>query len=368
MGGGSFSGGSASNSGKGALINYFDKTQGSTGASNAINSSGSSNPVTTPGSSGGSGGAGGQPLGTTPGARSDNSSQGFSQNPAARAAVGGNDVLSNVLNKASDMAGSILGTATSPAPTPVLGQRKAWPKLNPEEVIPRLELLRTDAFRFNQGSLPLCTAGAFFFHCFSLKPAETLEFGKTLFGMGQAKLGRLDVRPGSDLRTADYTAIFTNSDLKFAPPQADWMLMCSIRDSTNWWFDFEGAPDEIIATSTSNGNLRDWYEDTGLFSRVEFEEYLLTDSSVAEVKALSKTANNGIAWTVKTKILRSHFPTTDSWVPSRHVIGITSTPVVDEATGKIRFEYWTWGFAPREIEEDLDFVRDCICGIFVVTA
>jgi len=58
-------------------------------------------------------------------------------------------------------------------------------------------------------------------------------------------LGDMKISPGSDLRAADYGAIATR--FPNIPPQTDWMLMCSVRDSENWFFDFEGSPDELFA-------------------------------------------------------------------------------------------------------------------------
>jgi hypothetical protein len=48
-------------------------------------------------------------------------------------------------------------------------------------------------------------------------------------------------------------------------------------------------------------------------------------------------------------------------------MAMASTPVIDEANNSIKFEYWTWGEPTRMLEEKLDFVRDCIMGITVVT-
>jgi hypothetical protein len=116
--------------------------------------------------------------------------------------------------------------------------------LNPDEVLPRITALAQTPYLFQQGNLDLCVAGTFFYHMFVLKPSETAQFSKGLYGQGQAVLGKLNVTPGDDLRNANYRSMFQKTDLKFVPPQADWMLMGSIRDSENRWFDYEGDPTE----------------------------------------------------------------------------------------------------------------------------
>ena len=68
------------------------------------------------------------------------------------------------------------------------------------------------------------------------------------------------------------------------PPQADWMLMSSIRDSSNWFFDFEGSPDESTSMKTSSSELSEWYAKTGFYSSVTYSG----DTSLAKIKAISK--------------------------------------------------------------------------------
>ena len=145
------------------------------------------------------------------------------------------------------------------------------------------------------------------------------------------------------------------------------MLMCSVRDSTNWAFDFEGDPNESVAVATAASDVNDWYNKTGFFSSVKWDPYYLTDPSAATLQGLNKNDHNGIALWIKTKMLRSQFQIADSWMPSKHTLALTKTPVVDEAANSITLEYWTWGMPPRTLTEKLDFVRDCIMGITVVT-
>jgi hypothetical protein len=188
-----------------------------------------------------------------------------------------------------------------------LSTRKAWPNLDSNQVLPRIPTLSLSPYLFQQGSVPLCVAGTFFFHLFSLKPTETAQFAKDLYGQGQAVLGKMNIAPSDDLRNANYNDIFLHTELKLVPPQLDWMLMCSIRDSQNWFFDYEGDATDSIAAHTSGGAIVDWYNKTGFFSSVAYDPYYLTDPSVATLSALQKTTTNAIALGVKTKILRSHY-------------------------------------------------------------
>ena len=221
------------------------------------------------------------------------------------------------------------GPGATESPTGALTTRKAWPNLDSTTVLARIEALSKDANLFNQGSIGLCTAAAFFHHIIQRDPSAFKAFGTALYGAGIGFLGSLKVNPGSDLRNADYAAL----SAKFfgMPPQADWMLMSALRDSENWFFDFEGAPDESIAMETSAKEMSGWYEDTAFYNAVSYE----TDTSLAGIKAINKTAHNQIALWIKEALIQPGNGT--------HMITVEGPIAIDEAKDTVSLAYWTWG-------------------------
>lgn len=329
-GGGGISAGSHSEDG--AKINYFDKTKGadtgSGGSGSTSGSGGAAAPVTGGGSSGG-----GEATGTSGGGSSAGSSSGgagsYSQNPAALAATwGGTQPATTLLDKAMDHLSTALGE-----PAPGFGSSsgsKAWPFLDGQQVLGRLHTLAGDPNAFNQGGLGLCTAAAFFHHALQRKPAEFESFGKALYGGGIGFLGKLKVAPGWDLRHTDYAALAqANTGL---PPQAEWMTMSGLRDSENWFFDFEGAPDEDVAMKTSMEEMSGWYGDTGFWTGVTTSE----DTSDAAISALSKTGSNQLALWIRMPMIGDSRPGT-------HMITVEGPLTLDKATDTAQFDYWTWG-------------------------
>ncbi|GFN30044.1 hypothetical protein [Paenibacillus xylaniclasticus] len=342
-GGGGISGGS-NHSQDGAKINYFDKTQGQNGAASG-------------GASGGGGGAvapvsgGGSSSGGTPAG----GGAGYSQNPAALAATWGDSqsrsgVVSQFLDKVS---GAINGSAgDSPASSP-LEARKAWPKLDPTQVLTRIEQLKNNANLFNQGRIGLCTAACFYHHIIQKEPAKFESFAKALYGGGIGFLGNLKVAPDYDLRNADYNALA--SQWPNMPPQADWMLMSALRDSENWFFDYEGAPDEDIAMETPTKELCEWYKKTGFYTDAVFKE----DRSITGIKAINKTANNHIVLWIRTALLQPGDGT--------HVITLESPITVDEANDKITFDYWTWANPIKTMSTSLSNFKANYLGAITAT-
>jgi len=247
----------------------------------------------------------------------------------------------------------------------------AWPNLDSEQVLPRIQKLLQEPFLFQQGVIGLCTAVTFLYHIFELKPMETVQFAKDLYIHGHSMLGKMDIRPLKDLLNADYQSIFLIKGMREAPPQADWMIMCSICSSETWWTKIVGPPSDYNPdVDASTSEMAGWYTSTGFFTTVKYVSYWVTDPSVETMQGLVKKDDNAIALWIKPKLLRSLYP----WVldlpildNDTHMIAMTSTPVIDKAMNKIEFMLWTWGEPPKLLKEELDFIRDCILGIIVAT-
>lgn len=342
--GGGISGGSG-HSQDGAKINYFDKTQGQTSAGSTASGAGAIAPV-----SGGSQSGGGNANGSSNGSFSSNGTgSSYSQNPAALAATwGDSQSRSGLINRIVDkFAGEFDGDATSPSAP--LTTRKAWPKLDGNTVLTRIEKLSGNANLFDQGAVGLCTAAAFFHHIIQKNSSEFESFAKSLYGAGLGFLGKFKIAPDSDLRNVDYSALAT----KFPglPPQADWMLMSSIRDSENWFFDFEGAPDESTAISTSAKELSEWYKKTGFYSDVTYSD----NRSLASIKAIQKTASNHIAIWIKIPLLQPGTAT--------HIITLEGPIKIDEPNDNVTFDYWTWGQPIKTLNTTLTALKSNFLGV-----
>lgn len=248
---------------------------------------------------------------------------------------GGDGLFGEVLETVLGMApgGS---SAASPA-------KAAWPRLDRTTVLTRLKDLKADPNLFNQGALGLCTAATFYHHIIQKNPDEFHKYGMALFDTGIGFLGNLKVAPDDDLRNTDYSALAKRFLLM--PPQADWMLMSALRDSTNWFFDFEGGPDESVAMRTSLKELSEWYKDTGFYSSVDFSD----ERGLAKIKTIQKTANNHVALGIKMTLLG---------MPGRaHMITLESPMTIDEANNKVTFDYWTWGKPVQTLKTTVDALK-----------
>ena len=216
----------------------------------------------------------------------------------------------------------------------LLGEKDAWPNLDSAQVRTRLkELLDSKGDKFDQGTLGLCSAAAFFHHVIQARPLEFYLFADALYRDGFARLGQLYVAPGRDVRNADFKAL--KKKFGAMPPQADWMLMSALRDSENWLLDFQGGENEDEAMETTAEELAGWYRKTGFYSKVIYS----TERTPAAIDALERNnPSNQIALAVWAKLIPGYEQST-----SGHAITVEGDLKVDIPNNRIEFDYWTWG-------------------------
>ena len=117
------------------------------------------------------------------------------------------------------------------------------------------------------------------------------------------------------------------------PPQAEWMLMSALRDSENWFFDYQGDPDEWIASRTYAKELSEWYEKTGFYTSVAFSD----DPSPGAIKSITKKTTNHIALCIRVSPLPGYAGRSDG-----HVITVEGPITINEAADSVTFKYWSW--------------------------
>ncbi len=319
------SGPGSNHSQDGAKVNYFDKT--AKPSTNGAGGGGSGAAIEAGGSTSGSSGVAD---GSAGGATTGSGSNGYSQNPGILSATWGD--AKPISSTVGNLIDKIVGSEEEPQSGNVaLGNATAaWPYLDKVAVLDRIKLLRGDPDLFDQGRMGLCTAAAFYHHALQRSPDKMAQLGNALLNQGVGYLGNLKIRAGYDLRHADYAKLAAASP-PFVP-QAEWMLMSSLRDSENIWFDFEGGLDENYSMSTSAKELSGWYEDTGFYSNVGYTD----DTSIAKIKTLKKAANNQLALWIRTNMISPGSNT-------GHMISVESPIAIDPATNTISFDYWTWG-------------------------
>ena len=110
-----------------------------------------------------------------------------------------------------------------------------------------------DPILINQGQVGLCPSAAVVYSLAKSNPADYARAVTRLYEYGRATIGEWKLEPGSDLKTYKLPATA-------GIPEADWIIMASIRDSENWFFDYQSETDEGGAWG---GEVAKWLKKAG---------------------------------------------------------------------------------------------------------
>ena len=333
MSGGARGGGADGSSQQGAKINYFDKTAAAPAAGGGgAAQGGAPTPAVAPGGSS-AGGEATKPPTTN-----------YSQNPAALQSVWGDT------KSPSDMVGGLvdkvgLGGSGAPPPDgrPPLESRRAWPVLDPDAVLSRIEELRRNPSLLDFGYVGLSPAANFYRNIATAKPDEFADFAKTLYASDVAFLGDRKVSPSTSVRALDYGEIAVNRGRPM-PPQADWMLMVALRDSEFWLTDTEGL-DAASVLLLASREYSDFYRSTGWYTSVEFDG----DTSRAAIETLNPAADGSNHVTIW---LRNN---TIALMGPLLMLTLVTPPFFDAAKDTVSFLYWQTGHDSGGIQKISDF-------------
>ena len=160
-----------------------------------------------------------------------------------------------------------------------------FPKLDPHRV--GIGLLRRIAnpSLTDQDKGSLCGPAALMFNYASDKPGHFARFAIDLYQKGQANLGRLLIKPGKDVRN-------------FLPPgtmdHVDWLTCASLRDSENWFFDFDDTGKiSDIAGMTLPSEMEQWFRKAGYRDVRENANISQLNKGIATVNEANLLLENG---------------------------------------------------------------------------
>lgn len=108
--------------------------------------------------------------------------------------------------------------------------------------------------KIDQGSSSLCAPAALLYSVAKTNPEQYSTFAIELFEKGRSSIQKLVIEPSSDLK------LYSLSGSAVDP--ADWITLASIRDSNNWFFDYQSENDQA-AGITLPGALEKWFKKAG---------------------------------------------------------------------------------------------------------
>lgn len=199
----------------------------------------------------------------------------------------------------------------------------------------------------NQKGSSLCGPASLLYDVATRDPVAYAEYVISLYEEGVGHIGRLEVRPGSDLKEHDPGTTVEASD---------WIALASLRDSENWFFDYQEASD-AFAGITLPHELEDWFRRTG-YTDVVDDARVIVDQEEENVLRADDYFGRGyrVCLFIHSNMLYKEkqsngSATPDHWVVLTSRVLFGSTMVGSETKRTIAFTIYTWGEGHRAVPQ-----------------
>jgi hypothetical protein len=192
-----------------------------------------------------------------------------------------------------------------------------------------------DPFSISQGSSGTCGPATLVFNMLRAEPVNYVTLATSLFNFGGATLRKWQLRPDKELRDSACP-----SDIA----EADWIVLASIRDSENWFFDFLPSTRAATAAGTTLSEIEDWFYKTGYTDVKRNQIYVnIQHNTKPNLKESLDLYNKNyqVVWFICASCIDSEIP--DSINPN-HVVVLAGdfTPPMND-TAQISIPIFTWG-------------------------
>ncbi len=229
----------------------------------------------------------------------------------------------------------------------------AW-RLDRAAVVDRLHELIADPSRVRQGRMNLCGPAAVFAVWFAHDPVAAATYAVRLFEDGRSSIGSVAVTPSMRLLRLEYG----RTERGLTCPQADWMMMAALRDSSNYLVRYsrQGGVREAAAAITMPGAMRRWLGATGLFAEIRDETTLVTRRGMGHAGQVAAGPDREVFLLVAQEMFHARASlasrTRDrvvGLIPNHWVLLRSSITPVDR--DRVAFRFWSWG-AEHEVAMD----------------
>jgi len=231
-----------------------------------------------------------------------------------------------------------------------------WTSLDRATVAEGLKSLIANPRSLNQASLNLCGPAAFFTEWINRDPVAFATFATTLFDTGESPIGSMDIKPEQALVTADYTTLVSGSGNP--PSQADWMILGALRNANQvvWQPSWVGDPNQELAALTRPEELTDWFNATGVFTKVSNEANWATAAGIPHATSITLGEGTAAALLIHMNLIAQ---ATIDGKPAAENVGLDNTflmnqfpnhyvhllsevtPSIDNSV--VRLSIWSWG-------------------------
>jgi hypothetical protein len=225
------------------------------------------------------------------------------------------------------------------------GLISVWPHINKKALVAGLRARIKDPDKINQVNTSLCGPADFIRDIAMDKPKDYAQAVIDLYEKGTATIGAFTITSSLDLRQH---ALATVASGVIDP--ADWVILASVRATTNWYFDYS-SEDQDFRAITMPGNKVKWFKDAG-YTDVVDETNLLNKQNMNNASQANFFFKKGYHVTlfINDNMLTSSTMNDDSTIPN-HWVAMTKPVEMlstaprgfpDEETS-VKLEVYSWG-------------------------
>lgn len=220
----------------------------------------------------------------------------------------------------------------------------AFKRISRARVAAGLRLRLADPDGINQGPSSLCGPSVLVRAVAATDPLGYATFVISLYETGHGQIGDLKVNAGSDLLDYDPTNM---------PEPADWIPIASLRDSENWFFDYQN-PDNMVGGITMPSAVESWFKKVGFHEVINETNVAFTKNEESLRRASELWSKNyWVCLFVNDDMVSDQIADvrSRSLTPS-HWIALTSAVTIAPDKSSVSFTVFTWGEGHRRVPYD----------------
>ena len=216
-----------------------------------------------------------------------------------------------------------------------------WLSLDKKQVLADMRERINDPFQVNQGGQPFCGPAAILFELVRKQPLHYVQICRSLFETGSFQARTRRIEASTRLR---------QSQGRLRMPQADWMVLATLRESENLIFPVEpNAPDIIrnLGGMTKSWEMKGWVREVLGYRYFKYAHTYLYGEFDAMREAAEVIAGGGVAFALITaegllNNKRPLLPYPSHWIALLGNISIQKGQFWQHDSGHISFDIYTW--------------------------
>jgi hypothetical protein len=197
-----------------------------------------------------------------------------------------------------------------------------------------------------QGGASLCGPVAMLYNLLLDRPGDYARYAIDLYETGEAKMANLSIRPSDGVRSYSPPFYKASSDSQptYKIDPVDWLTAASLRDSENWFLDYDNA-DNTFSGAATPMEMTYWFHRAGYSDVKEDANFARHQRDTKNMDEASRlfSAGRRVCLLIDYQMIKTeHQAESGSAVlMDRHWVVLRSA--IDRSGGNVKMTIYTWG-------------------------